>query len=133
MKIGFVNGCFDVLHIGHLRMFNECKNNVDRLIVAIDSDERVKLLKGEQRPFNNLENRKEMLLNLSVVDVVLSFENEEELEIIVKCLKPDLMMVGEEYKNKKVIGSKYAKEIKFFRRLNEYSTTKILESAINRR
>lgn len=133
MKIGFVNGCFDVLHIGHLRMFNECKNNVDRLIVAIDSDERVKLLKGEQRPFNNLENRKEMLLNLSVVDVVLSFENEEELEIIVKCLKPDLMMVGEEYKNKKVIGSKYTKEIKFFRRLNEYSTTKILESTINRR
>lgn len=133
MKIGFVNGCFDVLHIGHLRMFNECKNNVDRLIVAIDTDERVKLLKGEQRPYNNLENRKEMLLNLSVVDIVLSFENEEELEIIVKCLKPDLMMVGEEYKNKKVIGSKYAKEIKFFRRLNEYSTTKILESAINRR
>jgi len=132
MKIGFINGCFDIIHIGHISMFKECRKIVDMLVVAVDSDERISLAKGKDRPFNTLKDRKELLMNLTVVDLVLSFSNDKELETIVKCLRPDIMMVGEEYKDRNVIGSKYAKELKFYRRLDGYSTTKILQSFINR-
>lgn len=131
MKTGFINGCFDILHIGHIEMLNECKSKVNVLIVAIDEDNRIKNLKGKSRPFNNMEDRKKMLMNLKAVDVVFSFSSDEELKNLVKCLKPDIMMVGEEYKNKKVIGSEYAKELKFFRRLDGYSTTKILQNTLS--
>lgn len=131
MKTGFINGCFDILHIGHIEMLNECKSKVNVLIVAIDEDNRIKNLKGKNRPFNNMEDRKKMLMNLKAVDVVFSFSSDEELKNLVKCLKPDIMMVGEEYKNKKVIGSEYAKELKFFRRLDGYSTTKILQNTLS--
>lgn len=130
--IGFINGCFDVLHIGHTRMFKECKSKVDTLIVAIDSDERVKQLKGNNRPFNNLKDRKEMLMNLKWIDAVVSFDSDQELTTLLKCINPDIMMVGEEYKEKNVIGSKHAKELKFYRRLDGYSTTNILKDSPNR-
>jgi rfaE bifunctional protein nucleotidyltransferase chain/domain len=132
MKTGFINGCFDILHIGHIEMLNECKSKVNVLIVAIDEDSRIKKAKGINRPFNNTEDRKKMLMNLKAVDVVFSFSSDEELKNLVKCLKPDIMMVGEEYKSKNVIGSQYAKEVKFFRRLSGYSTTKILQNTVSR-
>lgn len=128
MKVGFVNGCFDILHIGHLRMLKHCRGLVDILVVAIDSDTRISKQKGSDRPYNNISDRKEMLSSLGVVDVVFSFETDKELETILKCLKPDIMMVGEEYKNKNVIGSEFAKVLKYFRRLDGYSTTKILQN-----
>jgi len=130
--IGFVNGCFDVLHVGHIEMLKKCSDSADTLVVAIDSDLRIKKNKGIDRPFNNVQDRKKMLMSLKMVDVVFSFDTDQELENIVKCLNPDIMMVGEEYKNKKVIGSEYAKELKFFRRLDGYSTTKILQNTISR-
>ena len=130
--IGFINGCFDVLHIGHTRMFKECKSKVNTLIVAIDSDERVKQLKGNNRPFNSLKDRKEMLMNLKWIDAVVSFDSDQELTTLLKCINPDIMMVGEEYKEKNVIGSEYAKELKFYRRLDGYSTTNILKDSPNR-
>jgi D-glycero-beta-D-manno-heptose 1-phosphate adenylyltransferase len=130
--IGFVNGCFDVLHVGHIEMLKKCSDSADTLVVAIDSDLRIKKNKGIDRPFNNVQDRKKMLMSLKMVDVVFSFDTDQELENIVKCLNPDIMMVGEEYKNKKVIGSEYAKELKFFRRLDGYSTTKILQNTLSR-
>lgn len=130
--IGFINGCFDVLHIGHTRMFKECKSKVNTLIVAIDSDERVKQLKGNNRPFNSLKDRKEMLMNLKWIDAVVSFDSDQELTTLLKCINPDIMMVGEEYKEKNVIGSEHAKELKFYRRLDGYSTTNILKDSPNR-
>ena len=130
--IGFINGCFDVLHIGHIEMFKECKKMVDVLVVAIDSDSRIKNNKGAKRPYNSMEDRKNMLMNLKTIDVVFSFDSDEELTNLIKCLNPNIMMVGEEYKNKTVIGSQYAKQLKFFRRLDGYSTTKILQNSLSR-
>ena len=130
--IGFINGCFDVLHVGHIEMLKKCSDLTETLVVAIDSDSRIKKNKGINRPFNNSQDRKKMLMSLKMVDVVFSFDTDQELENIVKCLSPDIMMIGEEYKNKKIIGSQYAQEIKFFRRLDGYSTTKILQNTLSR-
>ena len=73
MKVGFVNGCFDVLHVGHIRMLEYAKSCCDHLIVGIDSDKRVKELKGQSRPINNENERTEFLLALRAVDDVKIF------------------------------------------------------------
>jgi D-beta-D-heptose 7-phosphate kinase/D-beta-D-heptose 1-phosphate adenosyltransferase len=132
MKKVFVNGTFDVLHSGHLFLFEYAKSLGDHLIVAIDSDERVKEKKGSTRPINSLWNRAFMLANIYTIDEVRTFGSDKELEDLVKHYKPDIMIVGSDYKNKKVIGSEYAKELKFFDRIDEYSTTKIIQNIIDR-
>jgi len=122
----FVNGTFDVLHLGHLRMLNYAKSQGDTLLVAIDTDERVKLKKGNDRPFNNYEERKEFLLGLKAVDHVLNFETDDDLKDIIKRYSPDLMIVGSDWKNGDVLGSEYAKRLEFFERIEPYSTTRII-------
>ena len=133
MIVGFINGCFDVLHIGHIRMLRHAKSKCERLYVAIDSDSRVKKAKGSDRPINNQEDRAEFLISLTCVDDVLIFNSDKELTSLVKSINPDVMMVGSEYKNKKVIGSEYAKQLIFFERIAGYSTSKIVKSSSNRR
>ncbi len=128
----FVNGCFDVLHIGHIRLFKYAKSFAPHLVVGIDSDSRVKKLKGESRPINTEEDRKEMLLSLKYVDTVVVFDNDDELEELVYQCNPETMVVGEEYKNKKVIGSEHTKELKFFKKVNGYSTTSTLQNLTDR-
>lgn len=132
MKIGFVNGCFDILHIGHISLFEFSKSKCDFLIVAIDSDDRIKQNKGSKRPFNNLQDRMKMLASIRFIDEVTYFRTDEQLSDLVKKHNPDVMIVGEEYRDKCVIGSQYAKKILFFRKLDGYSTTKILEDSIDR-
>lgn len=132
MKIGFVNGCFDILHVGHVSLLEFCKSQCDHLVVAIDSDEKVKVSKGKDRPFNNLKDRIVMLKSIRYVDEVRSFRSSEELEDLVEYIQPDIMVVGSDWKGKEVIGSKFAKELKYFRRLDGYSTTAILENTTNR-
>lgn len=132
MKKVFVNGTFDVLHSGHLYLFKYAKSLGDYLIVAIDSDERVKEKKGPKRPINSLWERAFMLSNLYTVDEVRTFDSDKELEGLVEYYKPDIMVVGSDWKDKPVIGSQYAKELKFFDRINEYSSTKTIQSIIDR-
>jgi D-beta-D-heptose 7-phosphate kinase/D-beta-D-heptose 1-phosphate adenosyltransferase len=132
MKTVFVNGTFDVLHTGHLLLFEYAKSLGEYLIVAIDSDERVKEKKGTTRPINSLLDRAFMLSNLYYVDEVRTFDSDNDLEELVKYYKPDIMVVGSDWKNKPVIGSQYAKELKFFDRIDEYSSTKIIQSIIGR-
>lgn len=127
--VGFTNGCFDVLHVGHLKLFQFIRESCDVLIVGIDSDRRVKELKGDNRPINCEKDRALMLESLVSVDHVYIFDSEEALTTLVKNINPDLMVVGADYKDKRVIGSEYAKRIIFFEKINEYSTTKIMESA----
>ena len=110
MKKVFVNGCFDILHIGHVRLFDYAKIFGDQLIVAIDSDKRVKELKGDSRPINNQNDRKEMLLSNKNIDHVFIFDSAEELEDLIFDISPNVMIVGDEYKDKKVIGGEYAKK-----------------------
>ena len=131
-KTCFVNGCFDVLHIGHIRMLNFAKDRCDRLIVGIDSDSRVKKLKGSSRPINNQHDRQEFLLSLSSVDEVYFFDNELELIDLIKSISPDIMIVGSDYRDKEVIGSEHAKQLIFFERIKGYSTSKIVESSGDR-
>lgn len=132
MKKIFVNGTFDVLHRGHLELLNYAKSLGDILYVAIDTDERVREKKGSSRPVNSLEERAYMLQNLKAVDIVLSFASDCQLEGIVKIIKPDIMLVGSDWKDKPVIGSQYAKELKFFDRIDGYSSTKVIQGIINR-
>lgn len=132
MKKVFVNGCFDLIHRFHIELLNFAKSHGEVLYVSIDSDERVKQLKGPTRPIHNQEDRKFLLENLKAVDRVLIFNTEEELTNLVKIIKPDIMIVGSDYKNKRVIGSEHAKQLIFFDRIDEYSSTKIIQDIINR-
>ncbi len=132
MKTIFTNGCFDILHIGHIELFKYAKSLGDKLIVGIDSDERIRQSKGNNRPINTSENRKHILSAIRYIDNVYIFNNDEELISLVVDIKPDIIVVGSDWENKNVIGSEYAKEIKFFKRITEYSTTKTIEYIVNR-
>ena len=126
----FVNGTFDIIHLGHLAMLNFAKSLGDYLVVAIDTDERVKKLKGPTRPINNVIERKTLLENLKCVDEVQIFDTDQELiDIISKC---DIMVKGGDYKTKPIIGIEVCKNIVLFDRLDEYSTTEKIQSIINR-
>jgi len=129
-KTVFVNGTFDIIHLGHLALFNYAKSLGDFLLVAIDSDKRVKQLKGNNRPINNEYERKTLLENLKAIDQVQIFDTDQELiDIVSKC---DLMVKGSDYIGKPIIGEHVCKQIVFFDRINEYSTTKKIQSIIDR-
>lgn len=132
MKKVFVNGTFDLLHRGHLELLNFAKSKGDYLIVAIDTDERVKEKKGLSRPVYHQEERKFFLENLKSVDKVYMFSSEFELESLVNFVQPDIMIVGSDWKGKTVIGSQYAKQLIFFDRIEDYASTNIIQSIIDR-
>lgn len=123
----FVNGTFDILHRGHIELLKSARSRGDKLIVAIDSDSRVKEKKGATRPFNNQDDRAFMISSIRYVDEVKIFYTDSDLEQIIFECRPDIMMVGSDWKGKFIIGSQYAKELAFFDRIGEYSTTKILD------
>ena len=131
MKI-FVNGTFDILHKGHLELLNYAKSLGDFLLVGIDSVGRVREKKGSTRPIHTQDERKFFLENLKSVDLVNVFSSDNELENMIKCFKPDIMVIGSDWKGKSVIGSQYASNLIFFDRIDGYSTTKIIQSIINR-
>lgn len=123
MKKIFVNGTFDILHLGHLALFKFARGLGDYLYVAIDSDSRIKSLKGESRPINSQNERQEMLENLRSIDKVSIFSSDDGLREIIKQYAPDIMVIGSDYENKNVIGSEFAKELIFFPRIANFSTT----------
>ena len=127
MKYVFVNGTFDVLHRGHVELLKYAKDQGDILIVAIDSDDRVRSMKGSSRPVHGEKERKYMLESLKPVDQVFVFESSEELEKLVEVIKPAIMIVGSDWKGRKVIGSEHAKSLKFFDRIEGYSSTEIIQ------
>lgn len=103
-KIVFTNGCFDILHLGHVEYLNEAKAEGDALIIGLNSDESVRRLKGPDRPINNEQDRKAMLLNLKAVDCVQIFTEQTPLEII-KLIKPDVLVKGGDWKPEQIVGS----------------------------
>ena len=127
MKIIFVNGCFDVLHPGHIQLFEYARSLGDYLIVAIDSDKKVGEMKGPERPIFCQEDRARTLEAIRYIDVVHIFNSKEELEDLLKSIKPDIMVVGSDWKGKEVVGEQYAKTVRFFDRVGEYSTTKTIQ------
>lgn len=127
MKTIFVNGCFDVLHRGHIELLAHARSLGDRLVVGIDSDQRVASMKGPSRPINNQNDRAFFLKSIRYVDEVKIFDTNKELEDLVKELNPDVMIVGSDWKEKSVVGSQYAKQLNFFEKIPGYSSTDILE------
>lgn len=125
MKI-WVNGCFDILHRGHFELFNFAKSLGDILVVGIDSDEKIAKDKGPNRPYNNLEDRVYALESLNAIDKVIVFNNRKHLELLVEGNKPDIMVVGSDWEGKEIVGGEHAKEIIYFNRIGNYSTTDIL-------
>jgi rfaE bifunctional protein nucleotidyltransferase chain/domain len=121
----WMNGCFDILHYGHFRMI-EYAASLGTLIIGIDTDERVKIMKGDDRPYHTLEQRIFNLRNIKGVYTVVTFNTDEELVEIIKSYNPDVFVIGSDYKNKPIIGGEYTKEIRFFDRIEGFSTTKIL-------
>tara|TARA_X000000368_G_C22373071_1_gene425741 strand:+ start:5 stop:406 length:402 start_codon:yes stop_codon:yes gene_type:complete len=132
MKTIFVNGTFDLLHPGHVSLLNWAKSLGDYLVVGIDTDDRVKEKKGSSRPIYNQTDRGIMLVSMSAVDEVRYFDSDESLENLVKEVKPDIIVVGSDWKGKTIIGSYYAAELKFFDRIEEYATTKTIQCIIDR-
>ena len=126
-KIIWTNGCFDVLHRGHIELFKYAKSLGDRLYVGIDTDEKVKRDKGKDRPVNKLNDRKFLLESIKYVDKVFIFNDREDLESLIKMSEPDVMVIGSDWKGKTVVGEQYTKNLGFFDRIEGYSTTNILE------
>lgn len=127
----FTNGVFDILHIGHLKLLRYAKTLGNRLIVGINSDSSVKRLKGNLRPINGQDTRKESLLELGFVDEVVVFEEDTPLELITK-LEPDIIVKGGDYTFDTVVGNNLAKVV-IFPTVEGHSTTRIIDEDINYR
>ena len=121
MKV-WTNGCFDVLHRGHLELFKFCKQMAGRdgeFIVGIDTDKKVTKDKGKDRPINNLQDRMEMLHSLVYVDKVIPFNTATELDRVLKWLHPSVMVIGSDWRDKDVIGRKWTDRLIFFDRVGD--------------
>ena len=135
----WVNGCFDILHTGHLDLFQYAKvycdgkifDETNKLFVGVDTDERVKQLKGDKRPINSLLDRVRMLKNLVMVDNVVDFNTDEELRQYVRIFDIDYIVVGDHYKDKPVIGRNNAKHGVIYYPTDERSSTDIIEKIMN--
>jgi D-beta-D-heptose 7-phosphate kinase/D-beta-D-heptose 1-phosphate adenosyltransferase len=125
-KIIWINGCFDVLHYGHFKLIQYAASLGDTLIIGIDSDVRVKQLKGNDRPFHTQSQRENNLKQIKGVTDVIIFNTDDELRKILKYLEPDIFVIGSDYINKPIIGGEFAKEMKFFNKIEGFSTTKLL-------
>jgi len=126
MKKVVVNGTFDILHPGHLALLNYAKSLGDFLIVAIDTDDRVRELKGIDRPINNQHDRKLLLENIKSVDEVRFFNSKDELVDIVK--ECSIMVKGSDYRGKSIIGAEHCQVLYYDR--TEHSTTKKIQDII---
>jgi D-beta-D-heptose 7-phosphate kinase/D-beta-D-heptose 1-phosphate adenosyltransferase len=125
-----VNGTFDIMHIGHLELLAYAKSLGDYLVVGIDSDARVKSLKGYSRPINNEYERSTMLTHNKWVDEVVVFNSDNELISLVNDC--DIMVKGSDYRGKDVVGQDVCKQLIFFERINGYSTTEKIKHIIDR-
>jgi D-beta-D-heptose 7-phosphate kinase/D-beta-D-heptose 1-phosphate adenosyltransferase len=123
-KIVFTNGCFDILHIGHVKLLNYCAT-LGKVIVGLNSDSSVTHLKGHGRPVNSEEDRKLMLLNLRSVSQVIVFNEATPLNLI-RDLQPDFIVKGGDYNVNEVVGSDLA-EVRIFKFIDGYSSTSIMK------
>lgn len=130
-RIVFTNGCFDVLHKGHAYLLHQAARYGDLLIVGLNDDESVRILKGAERPINNLQDRAEMLSHLASVDWVVAFNEETPLDLI-KTLKPDVLIKGGDYTIDQIVGADHIQaqggEVITIPVVEGYSTTKIINT-----
>ena len=128
----FVNGSFDILHVGHLKILNYAKSLGDYLMVAIDTDIRIRELKGKSRPINSVYERKILLQNLKCVDEVRLFDSDQDLIRIMEAYKPDIIVKGSDYRETDQLSKQYCKEVIFYERFGGYSTTRKIQDIASR-
>lgn len=124
--IVWVNGCFDIIHAGHIEMLKYARSLGQRLVVGLDTDDRVRASKGDLRPINTLSHRTTVMEAIKYVDEVVSFGSDDALINAITWSQADIIVVGEEYMGR-VIGEELGVEIKYFPRLHGLSTTGIVE------
>jgi rfaE bifunctional protein nucleotidyltransferase chain/domain len=133
-KIVFTNGCFDILHAGHVSYLNEAKAQGDLLVVGLNSDSSVKGLKGESRPINSEAERKFVLENLKAVDLVEIFQQETPLELI-KAITPQMLVKGGDWSVDQIVGSEVViasgGEVKSLQFVDGFSTTGTIEKILS--
>jgi len=139
----WVNGCFDILHTGHIDLFWYAKlygtsgmsyqgaMDANKLIVGIDTDDRVKKLKGNKRPINNVHDRVKMLANLRMIDEVVFFRNDDEMRYFITNFETDYLIIGDHYRDKEVIGEECAKLGVVYYPTDQRSSTGIIEKIKN--
>lgn len=132
MKRIFVNGTFDIVHVGHINLLNYAKSLGNYLLVAIDTDERVRSLKGKDRPINSQFERSFLLSNLKAVDEVKFFNDDTELISILVDYKPDIIVKGSDHKEGSKLSKMYCNEVIFYER-DGNSTTKKIQDIVDRR
>tara|TARA_R100001015_G_C4601330_1_gene156280 strand:+ start:76 stop:468 length:393 start_codon:yes stop_codon:yes gene_type:complete len=126
--IVWTNGCFDIIHRGHIELFKYAKSLGTKLYVGIDSDLKVKKDKGESRPINNVGDRKYVLESIQYIDKVYIFHSKQGLENKIEDILPDIMVIGSDWKGKEIVGEQYTNKLVFFDRIKDYSTTNILNN-----
>lgn len=125
-KIVFTNGCFDILHFGHISYLREAKSYGDILVVGLNSNESVRRLKGDSRPINDESDRAQILRELECVDFVIIFDEDTPLNLISK-IQPDILVKGADYKGKEIVGSEIVSDVRLVDFAPNKSTTKIIE------
>jgi D-beta-D-heptose 7-phosphate kinase/D-beta-D-heptose 1-phosphate adenosyltransferase len=124
-KLAFTNGCFDLLHAGHIQTLQYAKDKADKLVVGVNSDASVKKLKGSTRPVVQLPDRLKVLTSLKMVDFVVSFDEDTPLQTIEMC-RPDVLVKGGDYADKDIVGSDIVQEVYTASILEGISTSKII-------
>lgn len=134
LKIVFTNGCFDILHPGHLQYLYKARNLGEILIVGLNSDRSITRIKGKNRPINNFEFRSSMLSYFDFIDFIVEFDEDTPIDLI-KRVRPNVLVKGSDYQNKEVIGSNIVKEnggeVVFLEFLEGYSSTSVINRILD--
>tara|TARA_R110000796_G_scaffold13793_11_gene44463 strand:- start:315 stop:722 length:408 start_codon:yes stop_codon:yes gene_type:complete len=122
----WINGSFDVLHMGHIKLFQRARQMGLPVMVGLDTDERISKLKGSSRPINNLKDRVEFLKSIKYIDGIVTFSTDDELVELIKGHAPRYMLVGDDYEGKEIIGGEFVKEIIYVKRYGGLSTSNVV-------
>ena len=131
MSIVWTNGTFDILHPGHIELFKVARALGDKVIVATDTDEKIKKDKGFDRPVNDLCYRVAMLEAIKYIDVVHTFGSRQELEDLIQLYEPDILLLGDDWRDGDVVGWEYAGETRFLPRVGGYASSKTVRKIKN--
>ena len=130
-KIVWTNGTFDILHPGHIELFKVARSLGDKVIVATDTDEKIKKDKGDHKPVNDLKYRVAMLEAIKYIDVVLTFGDRKELEGLIQLYNPDILILGDDWRYGDVVGREHAKEVRFLPRVGGYASSNTIKRIHN--
>ena len=131
MSIVWTNGTFDILHPGHIELFKVARSLGDKVIVATDTDEKIKKDKGFDRPINDLCYRVAMLEAIKYIDVVHTFGSRQELEDLIQLYEPDILLLGDDWRDGDVVGWEYAGETRFLPRVGGYASSNTIKRIHN--